>query len=179
MKHAMIDLLVMISMIGLFTLNGYGADLMAPPKEGADPTAILLVEQGIKQSNEGQWEEAGASFKLASQIDPNLSSATFNAGVAALELGRKQEALNDLERFVSRQPENREGRRLLSDIRESINNVYPAAGRGFAEFGFASLLGFLFVLAMAAYDIAVTHPFQKERRFEEVKRREARLRKAA
>ncbi|MCG3115072.1 MAG: hypothetical protein LLH30_05270 [Candidatus Manganitrophus sp. SA1] len=178
MKHAMLDVLVMISMIGFFTLNGYGADLMAPPKEGADPTAILLVEQGIKQSNEGQWEEAGASFKLASQIDPNLSSATFNAGVAALELGRKEEALNHMERFVSRQPDNQEGQRLLSDIRESVDNVYPAAGRGFAEFGLASLLGFIFVFAMAAYDIGVTHPFQKETGLEEVKRREP-LRKAA
>ncbi len=178
MKQAMIGVLVMISMIGL-TLNGYGAGLMAPPKEGADPTAILLVEQGIKQSNEGQWEEADVSFKLASQIDPNLSSATFNAGVAALALGRKQEALNDVEKFLSRQPGNREGQRLLSDIRESIGNDYPAAGRGFAEFGLASLLGFIFVLAMAAYDIAVTHPFQKERQLEEVKPRKERLRKAA
>lgn len=178
MKQVMIGVLVMISMIGL-TLNGYGADLMTPPKEGADPTAILLVEQGIKQSNAGQWEEAGVSFKLASQIDPNLSSATFNAGVAALALGRKQEALNDVEKFLSRQPGNREGQRLLSDIRESIDNDYPAAGRGFAEFGLASLLGFIFVLAMAAYDIAVTHPFQKERQLEEVKQRKERLRKAA
>lgn len=178
MKQAMIGVLVMISMIGL-TLNGYGADLMTPPKQGADPTAILLVEQGIKQSNQGQWEGASVSFKLASQIDPNLSSATFNASVAALALGRKEEALNHLETFVSRQPENQEGQRLLSDIQKSVDNTYPAAGRGFAEFGLASLLGFIFVLAMAAYDIAVTHPFQKERQLEEVKRREERLRKAA
>lgn len=161
MKRLMIAVLVMIGTLGFLNPNGYGAEpMMAPPKEGADPTVVLLVEQGIEQAKEKKWEAARASFKLASQIDPTLSVATFNAGVAALGMGRRMEALDDLERFLLLQPGNPEGQRIVSNIREGVYSSHTAAGAGgFAEFGFASLLGFIFVFGMAAYDIGMTRPF--------------------
>lgn len=189
MKRFMIAVLVMIGILGLLNLNGYGAEpMMAPPKEGADPTAVLLVEQGIEQAKEKEWEAARASFKLASQIDPTLSVATFNAGVAALGMGRRMEALDDLEGFLSLQPGNLEGQRIVSNIREGVYSSHTAAGMGgFAEFGFASLLGLIFVFAVAAYEIGATPPpmeteeksFEKKRPLTEVEWLKERLAAAA
>src|SRR5581483_4667068 len=114
MKHYLIDALVIIGMIGIFTLNGQGAEpKTAAPVKGADPTAALLLDQGIQQMKEGKLEVARASFALASQLDPNLSIPTFNTGAPG-------------------------------GVR---------SGGGFSEFGIASLLGFIFVLGMAAYEI--------------------------
>lgn len=146
------------------------------------------MEQGIEQAKEKGWEAARASFKLASQIDPTLSAATFNAGVASLGMGRRMEALDDLERFLLLQPGNLEGHRIVSNIREGVYSSHTAAGAGgFAEFGFVSLLGFIFVLAMGAYEIGATHPpmeteeksFKKKRPLTEVEWLEEQLATAA
>jgi tetratricopeptide (TPR) repeat protein len=189
MKCYMIAMLVIIGTLGLLNLNGYGAEpMMAPPEKGADPMAVLLMEQGIKQSKENEWEAARASFKLASQIDPMLSVATFNAGVAALALGRRMEALDDLERFLLLQSGNREGQRVLSNIREGVYSRRTDTGAGgFAEFGLASFLGFVFVFAIGAYEIGMTRPamqteekpFKKKGTLTEVEWLEEQLARAA
>jgi len=119
MKRYLIDALVMIGIIGMFTLSAQGAGpKTAPLEKGADPTATLLLDQGIQQMKEGKPEVARASFALASQLDPNLSIPAFNTGAPG--------------------------------------GVH--SGGGFSEFGIASLLGFIFVLGMAAYEIGTTAP---------------------
>lgn len=160
MKRYMIAGLLIIGTLSLLNLNGYGAEpMMAPPEKGADPIAVLLMEQGIEQAKEKGWDAARASFKLASQIDPTLSAATFNAGVAALGMGRRLEALDDLEGFLLLQPGNREGQRVLSNIREGVYSRRTDTGAGgFVEFGVTSLLGFVFVFAIGAYEIGMTCP---------------------
>lgn len=47
---------------------------------------------------------------------------------------------------------------IVSNIREGDSSHTAAGMGGFAEFGFASLLGFIFVFAVAAYEIGATPP---------------------
>jgi hypothetical protein len=132
MKRYIIAVLVILGVAGAFIGKGYGTEpMMEPPNRGADPTAILLVEQGIKQFNGQEVKAARDSFELAAQIDPTLSSASVNARLAAQEM--------------SQNPSARDG---------GAN----AVGGGFAEFGVATLAGFIFVFVMAAYDFGGTHP---------------------
>lgn len=140
--------------------------LAAPSQKAADPTALLLTEQGIKQYEEQQWEAAYASFKLASEIDPTLAAAEMNRAVALSKMGHAPEAISSLETFVAGNPEIAEGRRLLSDVKRAYfkgRPPRPASGLGgFAEFGAASLIAFIYMMAVAAYDIGAAHPFRKE-----------------
>src|SRR5581483_2593675 len=80
MKRYLIDALVMIGMIAVFAVNGQWAGVATAQAEGADPTATLLLDQGIQQMKEGKPEVARASFALASQLDPNLSIPALNTG---------------------------------------------------------------------------------------------------
>ncbi len=144
MKPYFISMFVIFVAAGVFTGNGDGAEpMMRPPDRGADPTAILLVKQGIKQFNGGEVNAARDSFELAAEMDPTLSSAGFNARLATQEMGQR--------------PAARGG---------GAN----AVGGGFAEFGLASLSGFIFVFVIAAYDIGVTHPFMGSTEKESVER---------
>lgn len=120
MKRYLIDALVVIGIITLFALNGQGAEpKTSPPGNRSDPTATLLLNQGITQMKEGLPDAARASFALASQLDPKLSIPAVNT--------RGPDPLR--------------------------------AGSGFAEFGIAGILGFIFVLGMAAYEIGMTSPY--------------------
>ena len=160
MIRLMIEALVVIVVVILSAAQAHGiGSMMAPVKGGADPTAALLVEQGIKQFEEKNWEAAHTSFKFAAEIDPGFSIAYFNAGVVASEMGRMKEALSAFEAFASRNPGHPEGQRLLSDLKQAYSSGYQAVGGGFAEFGAASLLGLIFIFAVAAYDIGILHPF--------------------
>ena len=178
----MIDVLVVVVAVILSAAQAYGiGSMIAPVKGGADPTAALLVEQGIKQFEEKNWGAAHTSFKFAAEIDPGFSVAYFNAGVVASEMGRIKEALSAFEAFVARNPGHPEGQRLLSDLKEASSGGYTAVGGGFAEFGAASLLGLIFIFAVAAYDIGVLHPFTEAdgKPSEEAKWREEYWKKAA
>jgi hypothetical protein len=131
MKLYIVSVLILFVVAGIFIGDGYGTEPMVkPPDRGGDPAAILLVKQGIKQFNEGEVNASRDSFELAVEIDPTLSSARFNARLAAEEMNQSAMAGG------------------------GVNTV----GGGFAEFGLASLSGFIFVFVMAAYDIGVTPP---------------------
>jgi hypothetical protein len=125
MKHFMIDALMMIGIIGMMTLTAYPVKAMTGPlNQGVDPTAMLLLDQGIKQFNAGEVSAARSSFDLASQLDPKIS-------LPALSIGP---------------------------------DAGKAAGSGFGEFGMASILGFIFILAMAAYEIGMSAPFMEAKK---------------
>lgn len=158
----------------------YGARSMIEPPRNGDPIAILLVEQGIQQFKNQQLEASYTSFQLASQVDPNLSAADFDAAVAASEMGRTQEAISHLNEFTRRNPGHPEGQRFLSDLTKGEPRRNTFVGSGFAEFGLASLLGFFFMLAIAAFDIGGMPQYvQKAEEFREPERVAPRLRKVA
>ncbi len=161
MKRFAIGALVVMIFLVSSVPRGYGAgSMIVPPKGAGDPTAVLLMKQGIDLYGEGKWEEALSSLTLASQVDPSLSAAYFNAGVVAWEMGRAGQALSSLETFLGAHPGHQEAQRLLSDVRKSYysGRSSDSAGGGFAEFGAATLLGFIFVFAVAVHEIAATHP---------------------
>jgi hypothetical protein len=78
-------------------------------------------------------------------------------------------ATSHLAAFLARHPThpaNSIGVALLSDIRNRPGDVTPGSTErgwgGFAEFGIFGLLGGLFTLMLAAYDMGVEHPFRTE-----------------
>ncbi len=133
--------------------NVYGAGpMMTAAKEGGEPMAVMLVDQGISLYNENDMGAALKSFEMAVEIDPSLSVAYFNAGIVASEMGQKKEALSYIEQFLTRMPGHREGEQILSELKASYYaGILDAEKGGFAEFGMAALIGSLFPLAMAAY----------------------------
>lgn len=154
MKPYLVSVFIVFVVAGIFTGNGYGAEpMMIPPERGGDPTAILLVKQGIKQFNTGEVKAARDSFELAAEIDPSLSSAAVNARSAAQTMSR-----------------NAAGRGGAN-----------AVGGGFAEFGLATLSGFIFMVVVAAYEIGATNPYTRLNEKESVERipRERRWAEAA
>jgi hypothetical protein len=144
----------------------FGSAPLLSPEAGADPTATLLVEQGIKLYEMENWQDARSSFEMAISLDPGLAAASFNAGLAALEAGDQATATSHLTGFLARHPTHSAhsmGAALLSDIRNRSGDVASGGLErgwgGFAEFGIFGLLGGLFTLMLAAYDMGVEHPF--------------------
>ncbi len=180
MKRDLIKVLLVAIAMLMPAPKVYGARSMIEPPKNADPIAILLVEQGIHQFKNRQLEASYASFQFASQVDPNLSAAHFDAAVAASEAGRTQEAISHLNEFTRRNPGHPEGPRFLSDLAKGRPGGHTFAGSGFAEFGLASLLGFFFMLAIAAFDIGGMPQYvQKAEEFREPERMAMELKKAA
>jgi tetratricopeptide (TPR) repeat protein len=154
MKRFIINAAFMVAVIVFSAVTVYGGGPMAPPKEGADPAAVKLVEQGIKFYEEKRWEAALDSFTLAIQIDSRVFVSYFNAGISLWEMGRMAEALSYLEEFAARNPGDPRGQRALLDLKKAYSSSPPDSGwGGFAEFGLASLAGFLFIFGIAALDI--------------------------
>ncbi len=176
MKHAICGVVVLIAMsMGPAGPAAFGSAPLLSPEAGADPTAVLLVEQGIKLYEMEDWQNARSSFEMAAGLDPGLAAAFFNAGLAALEAGDPATATSHLTTFLARHPTHSArsiGSALLSDIR-NLPDIRNRAGDiapgsvergwgGFAEFGLFGLLGGLFTLIFAAYDMGVAHPFRAE-----------------
>ncbi len=161
MKDSILKVIMIAIVTLFFTARGYGAEpTMAPPTTGVDSIAVLLIEQGITFYETKQWPAALNSFKLAAEIDPESPSAFLNAALVASEMGQTMEARMILEELVRHDPGHAEALKRLSFLKNITGHPGMGRGGGFVEFGFASLLGFIFVLGIAAYDVAVVHPFR-------------------
>lgn len=178
MKRFMINTVFMTAFVVFSAAAVYaGEPMMAPIDEGADPAAVKLVEQGIKFYEEKKWEEALNSFTLAIQIDSRVFVSYFNAGISLWEMGRMAEALFYLGEFGARKPDDPRGRRALLDLKKAYSSDLPDTGLGgFAEFGVASLAGFIFIFGIAALEIGAAPSAGpvKEAAFEKTKRKEPR-----
>ncbi len=150
--------------------TAFGSAPLLSPDTGANPTAVLLVEQGMKLYEVAKWQDALFSFEMAIGLDPGLSAPLYNAGLTAMKMGNWPLATSYLEKFLARHPAHSAGMAWLSDIQSQSSRgdaasegVEPGWG-GFAEFGLFGLLGALFIFVLAAYDMGVAHPFgaQKE-----------------
>jgi tetratricopeptide (TPR) repeat protein len=63
-----------------------------------------------------RFEEALASLDVAVRMTPDLPSARYNRGFALLELGRRDEAIDDFRRVLQLDPEHRLARARLEDL---------------------------------------------------------------
>lgn len=147
---------IMVFVFSLVSLNAHGAESLKRPSDiSANPAAVLLIDQGIRLFVEGQLETALSSFDMAIQMDTTIPEAYFNAGIAALELGMREKGLSYLKTFAIQRPQ--EGGAFLSGI---SSNATAAKGTGstgrsgFWEFGFAAIIGSIFVVAAGAYLIS-------------------------
>ncbi len=121
---------------------------------GADPTAVLLLEQGEKLINENQMEGALASFDLAIQVDPGLSKAYFRASAVASQLGHNEKAIAYLSNLLKRNPSDTEAQGLLANLAKKTEvpgESFGFSSSGFLEFGVAALLGSAFFFFIGGY----------------------------
>ncbi len=142
------------------TVYGNGIEVIAA-ESGGDPTALLLVAQGEQLIKEGnQLEGALASFDLAITVDPTFSKAYFQASAVAAQLGNYDKAISYLTILGKRNPANLEIQRLVADLEAKKNRFDPIsfASSGFREFGIAALIGLVFSLFIAGYQLGDTAP---------------------
>ena len=82
--------------------NHYEAALRGDPRN-----AELLNGLGAVVCAQGDWVKASEYFSHALQLNPNLSSANFNMGLALANLGKKEEAMayfQKAERLTTAEP---------------------------------------------------------------------------
>ncbi len=91
MPSALIQWLIVLG--GLVVLGGC-ATLTGPlaTLPMGSPEAAQDNLEGIKDYNNGRWEEARKHFESAIQADPNLPEAHFNLALVLHKLGKHDEA---------------------------------------------------------------------------------------
>jgi tetratricopeptide (TPR) repeat protein len=77
-------------MLALITGDAFAAD---------EERARELFEQGVRATARGQWEEGLAAFEKSAALVPRASTE-FNIGSALMKLGRTEEAVSHLQRFL-------------------------------------------------------------------------------
>lgn len=81
--------------------------------------ARAALEEGNRLAREGRYEEACAGFEEALRLYPEYSQARFNLGVARLRQGKRDEAAEQLRKFLEDDPFNpmaERAKQLLEDI---------------------------------------------------------------
>lgn len=147
--------LIMFFAFSLMSWEAYGGEpLKRPSGAKGDPSAILLIDQGIRLFTDHNPDAALSSFDMAIQMDPTISEAHFNAGMVALELGMREKGFAYLETYAKQRPDS--GGAFLSDMKSAIATAdgLGMPKTGFWEFGFVAVIGSVFVFMMAAYLIS-------------------------
>ena len=72
--------------------------------KGMEARRATALDRGLKLIEEGRLEEALATFKEVSRIDPTLAVAAYNQGVVLARLGRKPEAIESFREAVRLRP---------------------------------------------------------------------------
>jgi tetratricopeptide (TPR) repeat protein len=138
--------------------------LLVPVAYGADPTAMLLLQQGEQLISERQLEGALASFDLAIQVDPGLSAAYFQASAVASQLGNHEKAVFYLEELGRHEPDNINAKMALADlaVKKSQGELFGLSSSGFFEFGIAALLGLAFLFFVGWHELSASPPHDME-----------------
>lgn len=76
--------------------------MLGPAKARND--AIELARRGFRQLEAARTDDAIGTFERASAIDPGLGVAYYGHGIALLQLGRPQEALEYLDQAAGQDP---------------------------------------------------------------------------
>jgi len=162
MKRRMLVDVVFAVGFALLLLVGVGVKPTAGGEGDVDPTAVLLIKQGLDLRQAGHAEGALASFDLAAQVDPASAAAHLNAARVTLEMGDPQAAAHHLQNLLLRYPEHVEGVALWSRLNAPASPPTAVGGDGFFEFGLLALVGALFATGIAAYDIGHCPPTSRK-----------------
>lgn len=107
MMNVLYKIMIVLGMIlvlgGCATATGPLATLPTQNPEAAQHNLA-----GIKEYNNGQWEDAKRNFELAIQTDPNLPEVHFNLALALHKLGKHEEATQHFTRAGELAPDNKE-----------------------------------------------------------------------
>lgn len=87
-------------------MNAKVTELSAATGGNQDPTSVY--NEGVVMWNSGKFEEAEASFKKASELDPKKAMAFYQLGMTEVNLGKIPEAIKALESFLALSPKGPE-----------------------------------------------------------------------
>lgn len=93
--------------LSLLRRQGKGDTAKAAAQAAALPAvnqAQLLFNQGLAQSQAGQWQAAAELYAQAVRLDPGLDIAWLNLGAAQARMGQQQRALDTFNDYIARVP---------------------------------------------------------------------------
>ncbi|MCA9521580.1 MAG: tetratricopeptide repeat protein [Myxococcales bacterium] len=77
-----LSLLIGLIMVSLLFLGGEGVARKRKKRAKGSKKAVKLLNEGIKQGQKGQFDDAMESFRKAIELDPKYAKAYFNLGLA-------------------------------------------------------------------------------------------------
>ena len=90
------------------------------------PTFLLSYFRGLALQREAKPAEALAAFKEAQQLDPTSAEAQLGIGETELKLGKFYDAIASLNGVLSKEPQNKQARRLLSAAYRRAGDIQNA-----------------------------------------------------
>lgn len=137
----------------------------------------VLIHKGMDRVKRMQYEEALETFDKVIEMNPEISEAWNNQGVALFRLGRGEEALESYNRALSLEPQNLDALRnrgvvlmsqgRLEDALESYNAVMKAGGDALDMEALATVLASMGRLEEALECLLEASKIQPLERFEE------------
>lgn len=97
---------------------------------GCQPDTARLTEQGVRQFQTGQVEQARESFERVFRIAPSNPVALYYLGRLAQQEGFYERAVYYYESALDADPGMRDARRWLARAREELDRSREAAGLG-------------------------------------------------
>lgn len=94
---------------------------------GADEEARQLFQDGRRQYDAGQFEEALRSFRRAYVLS-NRFGLLYNVGQTALRMGRDAEALDAFEAFLRQAPDDDANRAEVTERVRMLRTMVPQSG---------------------------------------------------
>lgn len=137
----------------------------------------VLIHKGMDRVKRMQYEEALETFDKVLEMNPEISEAWNNRGVALFRLGRGEEALWSYNRALSLEPQNLDALRnrgvvlmsrgRLEEALESYNAVMKAGGDALDMEALATVLASMGRLEDARECLLEASKIQPLERFEE------------
>ncbi len=106
-----------------FFLSGYVVDLqplLVIEEEAGSKIAAQMNNRGVQQYRGGKFQEALASFILASEMDETLGAYHYNCAVAFVAMSRLEEALDHLSLSKEIDPDNPKTIDLYTGLLEKV-----------------------------------------------------------
>jgi tetratricopeptide (TPR) repeat protein len=78
--------------------------LAAVNRQDIPELAIGVFEQGLAEADAGRLESAVQAFTFALDVAPTWVDAVYNRGLVRAQLGQRQEAITDLQQYLTSRP---------------------------------------------------------------------------
>lgn len=79
-------------------------EILKGAAESGDAKALFAL--GVTHHNANRSQEAYDAFKKAEELDPSMEETSYFLGTVAVSLGKKDEAIANLEKYLAKNPKN-------------------------------------------------------------------------